>query len=383
VNIAGIDAPKTVAPFTKANNDIVTAAGALPGKIQPSFDKIATGASSAAGKVYQPFGAAFDNVIKAAAAMASRIDGSMKSISSSVANAVKSVNSLKSAIDALKDKTVTITTVYRTVYQTTYAAKGFGPAIVNSPTHLVVGEAGPEAVSVIPLNRNNPMSNTRGNTIGGTTFAQDGFYDYYSAGYSSASSRTHTTYSKKHRRRFGPPPQFIQDFGSYGIGPSSTSQYAEPYGDQGNGTMYLSNQILGRLDSVTAGVTNFLGRASTALNTVTKMPFAGGITYAGGGGTTYADYGTTVPAGEKGPSGFIKLGDTDTRHGTPLNIQSRGSNGSIDQTGEMIGRVALSVIDRAVNRFNFSITNQNIVDGRKMYESQNRQFGLKKGTFLA
>ena len=30
-------------------------------------------------------------------------------------------------------------------------AKGFGPAIINGPTRMLVGEAGPEMVSVIPI----------------------------------------------------------------------------------------------------------------------------------------------------------------------------------------------------------------------------------------
>ena len=30
-------------------------------------------------------------------------------------------------------------------------AKGFGPAYINRPTRMLVGEAGPELVSVIPI----------------------------------------------------------------------------------------------------------------------------------------------------------------------------------------------------------------------------------------
>ena len=39
-------------------------------------------------------------------------------------------------------------------------AKGFGPAIINKPTRILVGEAGPELVSVVPIKNKGPASKT-------------------------------------------------------------------------------------------------------------------------------------------------------------------------------------------------------------------------------
>ena len=48
----------------------------------------------------------------------------------------------------------------------------------------------------------------------------------------------------------------------------------------------------------------------------------------------------------------------------------------------MIGKIALRVLDTAANRMTLSINNQNIIDGKKIYESQQTHFGLKNGTLL-
>src|SRR4029079_19488770 len=73
----------------------------------------------------------------------------MSSIASSASHATSSVRSLASAINSLRSRTLTITTVYFTRHVT--AAKGFGPAIVSNATNFTAGESGPELVSVIPL----------------------------------------------------------------------------------------------------------------------------------------------------------------------------------------------------------------------------------------
>ena len=45
---------------------------------------------------------------------------------------------------------------YQGAYGSPYGyAKGFGPAVINRPTRMLVGEAGPEMVSVIPMKGNN------------------------------------------------------------------------------------------------------------------------------------------------------------------------------------------------------------------------------------
>jgi hypothetical protein len=407
VNIAGVTAPKTVTPFVKSVADIVAQVGTLPAKTKPEFEQIANNASAAANRVSGPFVTAFNSVISAASSMSSRVSGSFLNIASSAQTAINSVRSLQASINSLQGKVITITTIYRTVYQTVYAAKGFGPAIVDTPTHLVVGEAGPEAVMVTPL-KSGVSARNGSNIPGNTVFAAGGFYDddsdyeiddegnVYGGG---ERRRTHKSFSKKHRRRFPKPPPFIQDTydgdtSPISIMPPTSYQNAEAYpggGSIAQNTITVANKIYTRLDSFTNGVSQILGKASGLLTGATRTNTPGILSP--GGGTTYADYGTTSGL-ITGHNGFIKLPDTMTQP-TPLRSRSNislpiatNTGGSKDitsftsQMGDMIGKIAIRVLDSAANKMSLTINNQNIIDGKKIYDNQQRHFGLKNGTLL-
>jgi hypothetical protein len=105
------------------------------------------------------------DVISALAAMESKASSVSSSIASSfgrigsaASSAASEVDNLRSSIDSLKDKTVTITTRYRTIGAPAGAQHGF-QGIVDHRQNLTVGEYGkPELVSVIPLTNPNRIS---------------------------------------------------------------------------------------------------------------------------------------------------------------------------------------------------------------------------------
>lgn len=140
-----------------------------------SFAQIGEAANSAAQVVNSATNTmitALQGVISQAEAVASAIEG----IGAAADSARSSVEELAAAINSLQDRTITITTRYVTTGTPpagaagglgyydgiTYMAggsggvsgMGFAPIVIDHPTHLMVGESGPELVSVTPLNRN-------------------------------------------------------------------------------------------------------------------------------------------------------------------------------------------------------------------------------------
>jgi hypothetical protein len=107
-------------------------------------------------------GTAVNQMIGHVEDLASAIEGTMGRIADAMGEAESAAVSLKSAIDALEDKTITVTTVFRTVGSSgaaQSAAQGF-EGIVNQPTRFIVGEGSkPEFVSVTPLVGRNARGN--------------------------------------------------------------------------------------------------------------------------------------------------------------------------------------------------------------------------------
>lgn len=152
VNIVAELIPGIEDPFVEAVNKIVS------GPLQ----KIQTAAAASFGAVARIAGVEFPKIATAAegatndaaasfSALESSAGASLNSIRTDADAALISVAGLVNAINMLEDKTVTITTIYETVGTPTGAAGGFGPTVVEHPTLLMVGEAGPEYVHVTPL----------------------------------------------------------------------------------------------------------------------------------------------------------------------------------------------------------------------------------------
>ena len=87
---------------------------------------------------------------------ANNMQTAMEHIKKQVESATESVNALKSAVDSLKSKTITITTRFKTVGKPSFNASG-GATVVDGVTKIgnaIFGEAGPEAVIGVPLDPN-------------------------------------------------------------------------------------------------------------------------------------------------------------------------------------------------------------------------------------
>lgn len=83
--------------------------------------------------------------------LASAVSMTMRSIVSSMRLAMAAANALRASINRLRNKSITVTTRYRTVGSPGRAARGFS-GVVNRPTDIHAGEGGrPELVNITPL----------------------------------------------------------------------------------------------------------------------------------------------------------------------------------------------------------------------------------------
>jgi hypothetical protein len=128
-------------------NRITTSAAA-------TFQGVTNIARTEAPKMEGPFSTAVSNIIARLNDLQTQASSKFGIIQSDAQEAAGAVAGLVSAINQLESKTVTITTIHEDIYQTTYAAAGMGPTIVDHPTNIKVGESGPEFVQVIPLSSN-------------------------------------------------------------------------------------------------------------------------------------------------------------------------------------------------------------------------------------
>jgi hypothetical protein len=99
------------------------------------------------------------------------VHGTNVYITVDTSGAQEAIRQLQTQINSLQQSMSGIGTGYNPGYQSPYGsylgayggpgyAKGFGPAIINKPTRMLVGEAGPELVSVIPIKNQRPASKT-------------------------------------------------------------------------------------------------------------------------------------------------------------------------------------------------------------------------------
>ena len=95
------------------------------------------------------------------------VHGTNVYITVDTSGAQEAIRQLQTQINSLQQSMSGIGTGYNPGYQSPYGsylgayggpgyAKGFGPAIINQPTRILVGEAGPELVSVVPIKNKGP-----------------------------------------------------------------------------------------------------------------------------------------------------------------------------------------------------------------------------------
>jgi hypothetical protein len=82
--------------------------------------------------------------------LANAVNSNMSKIVSAMNRAASAANNLRAAINRLQNKTITVTTRFRTVGTPVRAAKGFS-GLVQHPTRFLAGEEGPEFVHVQPM----------------------------------------------------------------------------------------------------------------------------------------------------------------------------------------------------------------------------------------
>lgn len=114
------------------------------------FTKLTTAAKTTSSQVQS----AFQQMTSKASSFASSFGSSMSKVVSDANKAASAVKALKSAIDSLKSKSITITTTYVTRYRTVYVAKG-GAFVTSTPTQIGPLKASEfsqrELVTVTPL----------------------------------------------------------------------------------------------------------------------------------------------------------------------------------------------------------------------------------------
>ena len=128
--------------------------------ILTSFQRLGSTATSMASTV----GSAFSSMASKASSFASSFSSAMSKVQSSASSATSAVRALQSAINSLQSKTITITTIQRTVVQRVFAAHG--AAYVN----VTPRDVGPVKVSEFgqaELVTVTPLENPSGQTITG------------------------------------------------------------------------------------------------------------------------------------------------------------------------------------------------------------------------
>ena len=147
---------------TQVFNAIVSSATSIIPKAATAFTTMANQTKTAFSQIQSSATTAFNAVASAGQSAGSRVSSAMNQIANSAKQATQAVNQLRSAIDSLHDKTVTITTVYRTVGSPGFQhggviTQGGREAFVTNRQQRyrghIIGEAGkPELV--LPLSKN-------------------------------------------------------------------------------------------------------------------------------------------------------------------------------------------------------------------------------------
>jgi len=302
-----------------------------------SLGKIGPAAQTAGRAIGNGIAAGANQASSALSSMASRASSAFNSIVSSANRARSSVQSLASAINSLRSKTITITTVYRQVIQRVYAAKGFGPAIVNSPMNLTVGENGPEMVNVIPMSSSAP-NNTR-STINMPTSTM------------TTNNRTNSTSTLS---------RSIANniIGGNNINSSSSSSSSQ------------QNSVINRFNESVSRISNTFDKqesrmVSSNIQNISSVRNSGG--YSSNTGAT--NYNTTnVP------------NISSVRNSNVYN--SGGGTGTGGGPVEGIVAMVKDIITSAFAQTTINVTSQSIMDSDLVYEKQKKQFGLRNGAVL-
>jgi hypothetical protein len=348
-NIVGIESKKVGPLYTTAGNAIGTGLAGGAARGINALQGLAQQSSTTAGRIGQAFQSAAAAVGNALKSMQSRASSTFSSISSSAGNASSSVNRLANAINSLKNKTVTITTVYVTRH--VVAAKGFGPAVVSNATNLTVGEAGPELVSVIPLAGPNAISKNLSapQSITNNTSASN-----------SSNNISNTMLSNSTGVR-----------NIVGGNNTSNSMMSSNMASVSNGGG-SSSSVINKFNDSVSRITNMYDRQESRMMTTTSNIQNVSSVRNGGGAFTSSTMG-----GDINTTNIPNI--SNVRGGNVYNAGGGGAGGS---PIEGIVAMVKDIISTAFGQTTINLTSQSIMDSDVVYEKQKKQFGLRNGAML-
>ena len=295
--------------------------------------KVAQSDGKIVGSAFQSAGTIVGNAMNSAA---SRAKSAMSSIQSSANSANSSVRSLASSINSLKSKTITITTIYRQVIQRVYAAKGFGPSVVNSATNFTAGESGPELVSVIPLSQ---------------------------AANSGASSITSPSITNTRITNSIQNAGVNNMMGGGGSGGAITN----------TSSLTQQSSVLNRFSDSVSKITNAFNRQESMMNSVTNNTMIQNASTVGGNTRN-------ISTGGFGITNTV----TNNNNGIPNISTIRGGGGSARGGGDLeslVGAIKDMVL-AAFGQTTINLNNTTTIDTEKVYEAQKKQFGLRNGSMF-
>ena len=271
-------------------------------------------------------------------------------------------------------------------------ASGFGPTIVDHPMNLTVGESGREFVSVIPIKGNGDRNLSIGEQLRkGADFGNVGsnsvrmatgtnnINDQYDYNSQSIINRDGIISQTQSHTGGGTWSQYQSNTGGI-IGGGSNTGGTGGSGSTG-GTVYNSNgpsardMVTNRHAGFTPLVVNPYTRPQGNPNFARLPPgvslYPGTIPNTGGDGGGSGNGNPPPPPPPPPPSG----GGGGTG-GSGWNL------GNLAGLGEAINKMVHSIIEKAFSNTILNINNNNYIDGRKVYESNQRYFNLRSGALL-
>ena len=334
---SAVDAVIIATSFTKSAQLSVAAFQTMT-RGSTIFQQLATAGTSsgrAIGTAFQSAGTTVGNAMNSAAG---RARSAMSSIQSSANSANSSVRSLASSINSLRSKTITITTIYRQVIQRVYAAKGFGPSVVNSATNFTAGESGPELVSVIPLSQSasSGASNITTSSITNTRVTNS----LHNSGVNN-----------------------VLGGGSGGI--TNTSSLTQ------------QSSVLNRFSDSVSKITNAFNRQESMMNSVTNNTMIQNASTVGNSRNISSTGGFGITNTVTNNNGIGGIPNIST-------IRGGGGGGSARGGGDLeslVGAIKDMVL-AAFGQTTINLNNTTTIDTEKVYEAQKKQFGLRNGSMF-
>jgi hypothetical protein len=393
--------PKITPVFTNMAQAVGNSMLVIVTKANQVFPAVSAASNQAANIVRTGLPGAMQTVISAASSMSARVSGSFLNIASSAQTAVNATRSLQGAIDSLHGKSISIYVGitgpgvgYLGSTVAPRLASGIGPMIINHPMNMMVGESGPEMVHVLPLK----SAAGAGSMSLGERVNKYG--DPGKIGSNSVTTRMAigTVTDTKPISQFNvntgtnsdPNARIVQinsnnNSNNNNVNGNVNNQIHDQTGTITNSSPYSNTRGLYGGNTGNPGVT--FARSGFRPLTISPYPRATGNPNFIGGYPNPAYYPNPDPHQPPVP---IPPTPIPTGGGPPPPTGGGGGTGGsgsargfdLSHLGEHINSMVQGILKKAFANTIINIQNNNHVDGRKVYESQQRYFNLRSGTLL-